>query len=301
MGAASSRLHEVIRRIERTKRLDDVVDALDPFVQRLTASDQTKSALSGTPIGHRLHPMLTDLPIGAWTSAAFLDLLGGKNARTGARRLVALGIAGAIPAAVTGLSDWQDLDRATRRVGLVHLAANSAGLLLQLSSWSARRKGHFFRGKLLSLGALGAVGAGGYLGGHMVFVQRAGVDAEVDTIDGYAWQDACSVSELADSKPVGVEIDGARVVIVRDSRSIYALAARCTHAGGPLDEGAVHDHLIECPWHGSRFALADGAVVRGPATTPEPTYETRVRGDRVEVRRHPIGATATPTAATIPV
>jgi nitrite reductase/ring-hydroxylating ferredoxin subunit len=278
---------KALRRIERTKALDQAADVLAPFVRRLTRPDRVKNALSGTTIGHRLHPALTDIPIGAWVSASLLDVIGGRGARTGARRLVGIGVVTAIPAALTGLSDWEDADKETRRIGIVHLAANSAGILLQLTSWSARGKGHFFRAKVLSAGGLGAVTVGGFLGGHMAFTRRAGVDAEVPVLESYGWQTACEVSELADGKPVGAVIDGVQIAIVRDAGRTYAMAARCTHAGGPLQDGTLTGGCIECPWHGSRFDLATGKVRRGPATADETTYETRVRDTSVEVRRRP--------------
>ena len=59
----------------------------------------------------------------------------------------------------------------------------------------------------------------------------------------------------------------------------------CAHLGGPLAEGTVRDDSLECPWHGSRFALEDGRVLDGPATQPQPCFETRVRDGYVEVRR----------------
>lgn len=287
MNDVATRLRTLVERIERTSALDRAVATLEPVVQRLTRSDAVKAALSGAPLGHRLHPALSDVPTGAWLSASFLDVFGGRGARSGARRLVAFGIVAALPTAAAGLSDWQDIDRENKRVGVVHAAANSAGLLCQLASWSARRRGYHLRGKLWSALGVGAVGAGGYLGGHLVFARRVGVDAEVPDLKSYGWHYACRADELIEGQPRGVEIEGVRIVLVRDGAGIHALAATCTHAGGPLDQGRVSDGLIECPWHGSRFALEDGHVERGPATTPEPVYEARQRGDRIDVRKRP--------------
>ena len=287
MADVATSAKKAIRRIEHTKALDRAVDILEPFVRRLTRHDRVKNTLSGARLGHRLHPALTDLPIGAWVSASLLDVVGGRNARASARRLVGFGIVAAVPAALTGLSDWHDTDKETRRVGIVHAAANTAGLVMQMTSWSARGKVHYWRAKVLSAGSLGAVGLGGYLGGHMAFIRRAGVDAEVPVLESYAWQPACEVSALTEGKPITVEVDGVRIAVVRDAGRTYAMAARCTHAGGPLGEGTLSGTCIECPWHGSRFDLATGKVRRGPATTDETTYETRVRDTTVEVRRRP--------------
>ena len=74
------------------------------------------------------------------------------------------------------------------------------------------------------------------------------------------------------------------MLLARADGGLRALANTCTHAGGPLDEGELADGCVTCPWHGSTFRLDDGSVVRGPASTPQPTYETRVRDGWIEVR-----------------
>lgn len=284
MNALRSRLGGAIRRIERSRALDAPVAAVDPIVSRLTQDDRVKRVLSGAPAGHRLHPALTDVPIGLWIGATLVDLLGGTGARVASRRLVGLGVLAALPTAATGISDWQDADTPSRRVGVVHAAANAVGLLLQGASWSARRKGRHIRGALLSGAALGAVGTGGYLGGHLVFARRVGVDAPVPVVDGSGWRVACKVDELVDGHPVPADVDGARVVLVRDLGQVHALAAVCSHAGGPLEDGEVVAGTIRCPWHGSRFCLDTGEVERGPAASSQPRYHTRVRGEVVEIR-----------------
>ena len=171
------------------------------------------------------------------------------------------------------------------RVGLVHLVVNSMGTVLQLASWRARRRGQHLRGAVLSGAALGAVGAGGYLGGHLVYAQRTGVDAEVPVIESDGWHIAVRDSELLDGQPLGVDIEDGRVVLVRVDGAVYALASVCSHAGGPLEKGTVAHASIECPWHGSRFRLGDGSVERGPATTPAFAYAARVRNGTIEIRR----------------
>ena len=115
--------------------------------------------------------------------------------------------------------------------------------------------------------------------------QRTGVDVEVPLVESTGWKVAARESELTDGEPFGVEVEGARVVLVRDLGRVYALAATCSHAGGPLDEGTVRDGTIQCPWHHSRFCLDDGAVERGPAAAPQFTYATRVRDGVIEIRR----------------
>ncbi|MET1002868.1 MAG: Rieske 2Fe-2S domain-containing protein [Acidimicrobiia bacterium] len=286
MGSIPTQMHDAVARIEQAGVLDAPSAILEPIARRLTRTDTAKRLLSGAPLGHRLHPVLTDIPIGTWTSATLLDLLGGRKSRRAARRLIGVGIVAAVPTAAPRHSDGVDMQGESRRVGVVHAASNSVGLLFQVASWSARGKGHHKRGALLSLIGLAAVGVGGYLGGHLVFARREGVDVDVPILEGAGWQVACRTAELLDGQPLGVEIDGVRVMLVRDLGRVYALAAVCSHAGGPLDEGQVRGGTIECPWHGSRFCLEDGSVARGPAVRPQYVYDARVRDELVEVRRH---------------
>jgi nitrite reductase/ring-hydroxylating ferredoxin subunit/uncharacterized membrane protein len=277
-------LHALVGRLGSDARLDRFAPPLSAAAGVLTRNDDTKSLLSGTWLGHRLHPLLTDVPIGAWVSASVLDVAGGRAGRKVARRLVGVGILASLPTAATGLSDWQDTYGETKRVGIVHAAANTTALLLQIASWRARGKGHRIRGMLLSGLGLGALSVGGYLGGHLVFSQRVGVDHDVPVADLDGWRTVARLDEVADGTPFGADIDGARVVLVRRGDVVHAMAAVCSHAGGPLDEGCLIDGALQCPWHHSEFALADGHVVRGPATTAQPVYDARVHDGFVEVR-----------------
>jgi len=284
MNDTRERLSAIVRQIEDADFLDAPASALAPVVEKMTRDDAVKRALSGTWLGHRLHPLLTDVVIGSWLSATVVDFVAWHSGERASRRLVATGIAAAIPTIATGLSDWDDTSGKDRRIGIAHLAANSTGLTLQMASWVARIRRHHVRGALLSAAALAAVGAGGYLGGHLVFARRAGVDHEVPVIDDDGWLAACRIDELVDGEPISASVSGTPIAVVRNRGQIYALAAVCSHAGGPLDRGDVRDDTLVCPWHGSAFCLADGSVERGPATTPQPAYETRTRGDLVEVR-----------------
>ncbi|HZR12925.1 MAG TPA: Rieske 2Fe-2S domain-containing protein [Acidimicrobiia bacterium] len=277
-------LRETLHRIENTPALDSAGKALQAAAGPLTRSDTTKSALSGTWLGHRLHPLLTDVPIGAWASAAFLDVFGGRHSSKAARRLVGIGILAALPTAAAGLSDWEDTYGGEQRIATTHALVNATGLTLQLLSWRARGKGHGLRGRMFSALALGAVVAGGYLGGHLVYNMRAGVDVEQGPLDPGDWHDAVAMDELVDEHPHTATVDGASVVLVRRGTNVYALSATCSHAGGPLGEGKVEGNVIQCPWHGSRFRLGDGSIARGPAVTPQCAYETRVTDGKVQVR-----------------
>jgi uncharacterized membrane protein len=122
----------------------------------------------GGPLGHPLHPGLTDLPIGFWTSAFLLDILGGQRAASASRTLIGAGVLSALPTAVTGLADLPTLPAPKRRVAVVHAVSNSLATLLYVKSWSLRRR-HHLGGVGVGVVAATAATVGGYLGGWMAF------------------------------------------------------------------------------------------------------------------------------------
>ena len=285
-GSSGKVLSEVVSGLEQTRAFDAPGEAVSGIVQKLTARDSVKSALSGSWLGHALHPLMTDLPIGFWTSGVTLDLVGGEDAEAGADLLVALGNLSALGTAATGLADWSDSYGPEKRLGIWHGLANGAGLALMTGSMLARKSGARGLGRALGFAGLGVASASAYLGGHLVFargmgVQHAGFDIDQAVSD---WTDVAAESDLVDGKPLKVSAADVPVMLLRQGGDLLALASMCTHAGGPLDEGAFKDGCVTCPWHGSRFELADGSVQRGPASVPQPTFQTRVRNGRVEVR-----------------
>ena len=166
--------HGLTARLEALSAIDGPSQAAGAAVRQALGSGALKAALRGEPIGHALHPLLTDTVIGTWTSGLLLDLTGGQ----GADRLVAAGIVCAVPTALSGATDWADVeqrDPGARRVGALHAVANVAALGLQIRSLSARRRGARGRGIALSLAANALLGASGYLGGHLSYAQGVGV------------------------------------------------------------------------------------------------------------------------------
>src|SRR3954462_944371 len=152
---------------EAARALDPIGEKVGKTVRGAISPGALKDTLSGTWLGHALHPMLTDVVIGSFMSASLLDLLGGDDDGTAAERLISIGIAAYGPTALTGVNDWADaepVDDTVRRVGLVHAATNSVALTLYISSLAARRRGARGRGKLLSLAGGGALAAAGWLG-----------------------------------------------------------------------------------------------------------------------------------------
>ena len=277
--------YRLVERLERNAALDGVAGAVQRNVQANLRPGELKDALSGTWLGHPLHPLLILLPLGCWTSASFLDLAGGRGSQEAADRLVAAGVVTALPTAAAGASDWSDTAGGERRVGIVHAFANSAGVACFTASWVARKRGRRATGVALGMVGHAFVGLGGYLGGHLTYATGVGVDTTAFQSGPEDWTPVSNADEVPEGRAVGAEVEGVRLLLVREGGEVRALAARCTHRGGPLDEGDVADGCVTCPWHGSRFELATGDVVQGPATSPQPAYETRVVGGRVEVRR----------------
>jgi nitrite reductase/ring-hydroxylating ferredoxin subunit/uncharacterized membrane protein len=280
------KFHRLAAATGQLEALDQPAKRLAKVVRSALPGGPVKDALSGTFLGHPLHPLLTDLPIGTWTSALLLDWIGGSESRTAARRLVGAGVLAALPTAAAGYSDWADTEVSSdtvRRTGIVHAAANVTALAFFSASYLARRRGG--GGRTLALSGAGALVVGGHLGGHLAYAEGVGVNQTVFEKGPEEWTPTVTEVELSEGSPVCARAGDVDVLIVRDADGIHALDNRCTHRGGPLHEGELEDGCVTCPWHGSRFRLSDGSVERGPASSPQPLYETRVTEGRVEVRR----------------
>lgn len=183
--AAPRWLSDAVARIESEARLDQLAGPL-ARVGRSIESGPRGDLLRGTWLGHALHPLLTDFPLGCWLSAGFLDLFGGRSSRRAAQRLVGLGLLAVPPTAASGLTDWTGIrDERTRRIGVAHAVGNGIVALLYLRSWRARRRGRHARGVLWAMaGGLLAWGTG-YLGGHLSFGRGAGIGERGFEHDGH--------------------------------------------------------------------------------------------------------------------
>lgn len=275
--------YELSRQLEKAEGLDRFADPIAELVPKLIPHGPVKDALSGTWLGHSLHPLLTDVPIGTWLSATILDLVGGEESREASERLIAVGLLASLPTAAAGLSDWSDTMGGERRVGVIHAAYNTASLLLFGASLAARRRGKHGLGVALSLVATGANSLGAYLGGHLSLAQGVGVDHTAFEEGPEEWTAVLPEAELPEGQAMKVDVNGTDILLYRSGGRIRALANRCTHLGGPLDEGEIEGSSVTCPWHASCFRLDDGAVVRGPARAPQPAYATRVNAGQIEV------------------
>jgi nitrite reductase/ring-hydroxylating ferredoxin subunit/uncharacterized membrane protein len=285
-GAIGQAANRLVESIERQKGLDRLSSPVADLVHKVTALGAVKNLLSGGWLGHQLHPVLTDLPIGFWTSALTLDLLGGEDGEAGADILVAAGNLSALGAAVSGLSDWSDLDGEPQRTGLIHAAVNAVALTFFTLSSAARASGNRSVGKALAVVGGGTVYAAAYLGGHLVYRWGSGViHSGFDTESNFSrWRKALPEAELVDGQPAKAEVHGEPVFLLKAGGDIAALTNHCMHMGGPLNEGEIVDGSVVCPWHGSTFRIADGCVLRGPASIPQPVLETRVSDGIVELR-----------------
>jgi nitrite reductase/ring-hydroxylating ferredoxin subunit/uncharacterized membrane protein len=277
----------MMTRLEEARSLDPVSDRLQAAVQAVAKPQLLRDLLHGSWLGHPLHPVLVQLPVGSFLSAAVLDLLPGRS--RAASTLIAVGAAGVAPAVAAGLLDWSQMTRDRRRVGLVHASANAVAVGLYAASVVARLRGRTARGKALGFTGLAVVGLGAYLGGHLAYAQSAGVNQAAPEIARIPqeWTPVGSLASLPDGRPAVRTVGDVSILVYRRGDQVSALIERCGHETGPLGEGEVSgsgaDACVVCPWHGSVFRLIDGAVVHGPAASDQPTLRARVLAGMVEV------------------
>jgi nitrite reductase/ring-hydroxylating ferredoxin subunit/uncharacterized membrane protein len=270
---------QLISRLEEDSRLDGAVSA-GQRVARLIRPGKVRDALHGVWLGHPLHPMLIQASVGAWLSAGILDLTGGEG--KAARRLAAAGLIAAVPAAAAGAADWSEQHEQQMRVGVVHAVGNIVAASLYGASLIARGPR---AGRLLRLAGLAAVSASGLLGGHLSFRLAGGVNhaEEVPHLVKPGWHHLMAAADLPEAEPVRQMLGEVPVVAIRINGAVRVLADRCSHMSGPLSDGDLADGCLTCPWHGSVFRVADGTVARGPATAPQPAFETREVGGAIQI------------------
>jgi len=267
---------------------DWLTAALVPVRERYQDNLALELLHGGRWVGHPLHPALSDLPIGLWTSATVLDLADRNPAPQGgidaAGVLSAAGIVAACATALTGISDWTVSNEQDRRVGLFHGLLNTAALGLQGASLGSRMTGHRGAARALGAASLAVTAGAAYLGGHLVFTKGVMVNRVGWAAGPRRWVRALPEADVPGDTPVAVEAEGRQVLLYRHEGDLYAIDNVCSHAGGLLSRGPVADLIVTCPLHGSRFGLADGRVDRGPASQPQPVLRTRIRNGWVEVR-----------------
>lgn len=257
------------------------------------AGQAVKDGLHGTWLGHPLHPVLTDIPLGAWTTAVALDA---QEAATGdaaygraADFALGVGLIGALGAAVTGLTDWSETYGRSQRAGLVHGLLNATATALVATGWVLRKNGSRSAGKATALAGFGIALGSAYLGGELVYRERLGVTHAV-VAEPEQFTPVLESATLPEHAMRKATIEDASFLIVRQRGEVCALAHSCAHMGGPLSEGTLKDGSVVCPWHGSEFALDDGRVLNGPSTHPQPCFTVRERDGQIEVRASSPGA-----------
>jgi nitrite reductase/ring-hydroxylating ferredoxin subunit/uncharacterized membrane protein len=253
------------------------------------AAQKARNFLNGTWLGEPLHVVLTDVPIGAWTVAMVFDALDMINSRyefaLAADTSVAIGLAGAAGAAITGVTDWSDVDPPARRLGLIHGLLNVGATALFATSLILRKRKARNEGRGFAALGYALMSYSAHLGGKMVYEHRVGVDRTAGQEFPENFTAVLPEANLPDNTPTRAMYQGAPILLVRRGERLFAMAETCSHFSGPLSEGKLEGDSIVCPWHSSRFALEDGRVLDGPAVHPQPCLEVRARDGQIEVRR----------------
>ena len=247
-----------------------------------------KDFLNGTWLGHPVHSAVTDVPIGALTVALILDIVGQP---VGADVALLIGVLSMLGAAVVGLADYTDADGTARTRATVHATVMVIALVLFAISLVIRAGDPTDRTVpfvLLVIGYL-VIALGATIGGDLVYLIGTNVNRHAWRGAGAKWVavELGGLPDIPEGGPTRLKAGINDLVVVRNGDSILALHAQCAHAGGPLAEGTHVKDQIECPWHGSRFHLANGHVARGPAMYDQPAYELRRTDAGWEARRAP--------------
>jgi len=272
----------------REKKLQKLLDKA--LYANGSASAQTiRNFLNGTWLGEPLHVVLTDVPIGAWTVTVIFDALDvirkDREFSLAADTALAIGLLGAAGAAVTGITDWSDIDPPARRLGLIHGLLNVGVTALFTTSLVFRRKKLRTSGRVFAAFGYALLSLSAHLGGRSINKKKKGVDRTAGEVFPKDFVPVLAESKLAESMPTRATYNGVSILLVRRGRRISAMAETCSHFSGPLSEGKLAGDSIVCPYHASRFALEDGRVLDGPAVHPQPCLEVRVRNDQIEVRK----------------
>ena len=270
--------------------------AVGAFYDSLGAPGKSlKDLMHGTTVlGHPLHPAITDLPIGAWSVGVLADWLfvtTGRVPAVAGDLGLAIGVAAAIVAAMTGYTDHHETVGHGRRAATVHGLTMTVVVVIELVSMGMRLWAPDMRTAaiVLATGAWLLAVVGGYVGGHLTFAMGTVVNHNAFFEGPMEFVRVGSREDFPEGEMRRVEAEGLPVVIMRREGLLHAIGAVCSHAGGPLQEGKLEGEVVTCPWHYSRFRFGDGKVVGGPATFDQPPLLVRERGGAVEVKlAHPL-------------
>jgi len=281
--------------VNRQRWLDRLSDPVQTAVQAVyqksgLLGQKIQDFLNGTWLGHPLHPVITDVTVGALTAAVVLDGLdvasGEETFAPGADAALVLGVTSAVGAAAAGLTDWQHTQGEARRVGMLHAGLNSVSLVLYMLSLGFRKNRQRGAGQGLALAGYLFSVAAAYLGGDLVYRQKIGVNHSRQEPITRDFTPVLSSAELAEGQMVKAKWKSAKILLARINGEVLAMNDTCAHQGGPLSEGELcADSSVVCPWHQSRFNLRTGAVINGPSAFPQPRYEAREQNGMIEIRQ----------------
>lgn len=281
--------------IEQQKWIDELSDKVQPVISNLfnnagEGGKSIKDLLNGVWLGHPLHPMLTDVPIGAWTMTELLDVISAslgddEGLDRAADITLAAGLLTAVPTILSGLTDWSDTSGEQRRLGAAHALVNAGGITLQLGSL-ALRGNRRTRGLARFLSASGYMinAAAAYIAGELIFKLGQAVNREAWVSGPKKFTDVAAEADLQPGKMARFDVKNQPIVLLKHDDGIHAFHGTCTHAGCGLWSGELDGHVVTCPCHGSQFDVIDGSVLHGPATAPVATYEVQQTEGRIQVR-----------------
>jgi nitrite reductase/ring-hydroxylating ferredoxin subunit/uncharacterized membrane protein len=283
----------ILERVADISSFDKVIDPARRAVQKGLPT-ALKDVLHGTWLGHPLHPVLVQVPVGSWLSAGILDAV--PPMRPAATLLIGTGVAASVPAALSGAADWSEQDTGVRRLGAIHASLNVVALGLFVSSLVARGKGRGGLGRVLSYSGLGVATASASIGGHMSYAQSSGASHSATAARALTkdWMDLGPLDDFPEGRPVlrsgsGGSADVPLAAVRRGTR-VDVFVGNCSHLSGPLQEGRIEEvrghTCLVCPWHGSAFDLENGEPRRGPAANPQEKLEVRMEAGRVQARLH---------------
>ncbi len=250
-----------------------------------------KNLMHGTTLlGHPLHPALSDLPIGAWAAGVVADFVAHFTNQLPTQAgdvALAFGLSAAVLVALTGLTDYHTAFGHERRVATAHGLTMVAVVGVDFASLALRWWGspslHALAVTLSTVGFAGVL-LGGYLGGHLVFGIGSAVNRNAFAEGPEDYVAVGGPDDFPEGQMRRVSVAGMPALVVRRGGTVHAVAAVCSHAGGPLDEGTLDGICVTCPWHGSVFSIESGRVLAGPATFDQPCFRVRERDGQVELK-----------------
>jgi nitrite reductase/ring-hydroxylating ferredoxin subunit/uncharacterized membrane protein len=240
-----------------------------------------RDLLNGRWLGHPLHAVLTDAPIGILFLVILFDLAGHPEGAA-TKAILLVGILAMLAAAVVGLADYSDTDGSARERATLHGTLMIVALILYVISFVLRQGESPASTAAIGFSLAGflVIAAGAYVGGDVVYVFGNMVSRHAFRGAGTKWiklepAELDDAGGIPEGRPVKAKLGINTLALVRQGETVLAVHDTCAHAGGPLSSGTLEDGSIVCPWHASKYRLADGRVVRGPSVYDQPAYEVR--------------------------